>query len=47
MHQGPHTGIPPALGHGIEIRIEVAEHDVAVRINQRRLNGRIDAAGCP
>jgi len=36
VHESPHTGLAPPLGHSIQVRIEVAEHDVAVGINQGR-----------
>jgi hypothetical protein len=35
MHQGAHPGFAPAGHDRVEIRVEIAEHDVTVRINQR------------
>jgi len=39
VNQAHHPGITPSLGHLLEVRIEIAEHDVAVRINQRSRMG--------
>jgi hypothetical protein len=35
VNQGLNPSLPPALGHRIEIRIKVAENDVAMGVNQR------------
>ena len=34
MEQAHHPRITPTLGHRIKIRLEIAEHDVAMAVNQ-------------
>jgi hypothetical protein len=41
VDQGAHPGFPPTLSHGIQVRVEVAEHDVAVRVNQGKNPGEL------
>jgi hypothetical protein len=39
MDQGLDSGLAPPLGDSIEIRIEVAEDDVAMGVDQRDRHG--------
>ena len=34
MHQGLDAGVSPALGHGVEVVVEISKDDVAVAVDE-------------